>query len=75
MQQLGFGPATRGIAHGGYNRHRSTDPRAVAERLADWSDQARRAGRAERSDRLLLAAWTAYDLLPTVRACDRAASR
>ena len=75
MLQLGFGPATRGLAHGEYAGCRLKYPRAVAERLADWSDQARRAGRVERSDRLLLAAWEAYDRPPTVRASDQVASR
>ena len=39
----------------------SRDPHALAERLADWSEAARRAGRTERADRLLLLAWEAYD--------------
>jgi len=41
------------------------NPHAVAERLAIWSEDARRAGRLTRADRLLLAAWEAFDL-PTV---------
>ena len=45
---------------------RLADPHAVAERLAIWSEEARRAGRLERADRLLFAAWTTYDLPATV---------
>lgn len=37
------------------------DPHAAAERLAEWSEAARLAGRTERADRLLLLAWEAYD--------------
>ena len=37
------------------------DPHAAAERLAEWSEAARLAGRIERADRLLLLAWEAYD--------------
>ena len=37
------------------------DPPAVAERLAQWSEAARLAGRRDRADRLLLLAWEAYD--------------
>lgn len=39
-----------------------TNPQAVAERLAIWSEDARRAGRYMRADQLLLAAWEAFDL-------------
>lgn len=39
----------------------SRDPHALVERLTDWSEAARRAGRTERADRLLLLAWEAYD--------------
>ena len=38
-----------------------TNPHAAAERLAEWADQARQAGRVERADKLLLLAWEAYD--------------
>jgi hypothetical protein len=38
------------------------NPHAVAERLAIWSEQARLAGRFERADQLLLAAWEAFDV-------------
>ncbi len=38
------------------------NPEAVAERLAIWSEDARRAGRLARADQLLLAAWEAFDL-------------
>lgn len=38
------------------------NPEAVAERLAIWSEDARRAGRFARADQLLLAAWEAFDL-------------
>ena len=38
------------------------NPHAVAERLAIWSEDARRAGRFSRADQLLLAAWEAFDL-------------
>jgi hypothetical protein len=41
--------------------HPLVNPLAVAERLAIWSMQARRAGREERADLLLLSAWIAYD--------------
>jgi hypothetical protein len=68
MLKLESGPAAHGLAYGEYNAGRLICPRAVAERLADWSDQARRAGRAERSDRLLIAAWAAYDRLKKMRA-------
>ncbi len=34
---------------------------AAADRLAAWSEQARRAGRVERADALLLQAFDAYD--------------
>ena len=50
------------------NTHKSRDsralrnPHAVAERLAIWSEDARRAGREARADELLLAAWEAFDL-------------
>jgi len=37
------------------------DPHAVAERLAIWSEDARRGGRYERAAALLLAAWEAFD--------------
>jgi hypothetical protein len=37
------------------------NPHAVAERLAIWADQARRSGRTERADELVLLAWEAYD--------------
>jgi hypothetical protein len=37
-------------------------PHAVADRLAIWSKEARRNGNPDRADRLLLAAWEAYDL-------------
>lgn len=37
------------------------NPHAAAERLAEWSEAARLAGRDERADRLLLLAWEAYD--------------
>lgn len=33
----------------------------IVERLMDWSDAARRAGRVERAERLLFLAWAAYD--------------
>ena len=46
--------------------HPLVNPHMVAERLAIWSEQARLAGRVERADRLLVAAWTAYDLPSTV---------
>ena len=36
--------------------------RCVAARLAAWSDQAKTAGRTERSEYLLLRAWEAYEL-------------
>jgi len=38
-----------------------SNPQAVAERLAVWSEDARRAGRVERADQLLLAAWEAFE--------------
>ena len=38
------------------------DPHAVADRLANWSEQARQYGRVERAEQLLLKAWEAYDL-------------
>ena len=47
--------------------HNLTNPRGVAERLAIWSEQARRVGRAERADQLLLSAWSAYDLSANVK--------
>lgn len=34
---------------------------AAAERLAEWADEARRAGRTNRADQLLMLAWEAYD--------------
>lgn len=37
------------------------DPEGLAERLADWADEARRSGRMDRADALLLLAWKAYD--------------
>ena len=37
------------------------NPHAAAERLVEWSEAARLAGRTERADRLLLLAWEAYD--------------
>lgn len=40
------------------------DSGATVRRLTIWSDQARRRGRTERSDELLLLAWLAYDRLP-----------
>ena len=36
-------------------------PHAVAERLLSWSEDARRNRRFARADRLLLAAWEAFD--------------
>ena len=36
-------------------------PHATAERLAEWADEARRSGRVQRADKLLLMAWEAYD--------------
>lgn len=33
----------------------------IVERLMDWSDAARFAGRVERAERLLFLAWAAYD--------------
>jgi len=47
------------------------NPHAVAERLAIWSEDARRAGRFSRADRLLLAAWEAFDLPSVAESCDR----
>jgi hypothetical protein len=41
--------------------HALNDPHAVAERLAEWADSARRSGRALCADGLLLLAWEAYD--------------
>ena len=52
-----------------YRRNKScalrvlNNPHAVAEKLALWSEAARRNGRLDRSDRLLLEAWEAFDLL------------
>jgi hypothetical protein len=37
------------------------EPQAVAERLAEWADSARRSGRSLCADGLLLLAWEAYD--------------
>jgi hypothetical protein len=42
---------------------RVTDKRAIAGRLADWSIQAKLAGRAERAEYLLLRAWEALELV------------
>jgi hypothetical protein len=43
-------------------RRRRPHPYVVAERLMNWADQARRAGRHERSDDLLMTAYRAYDM-------------
>ena len=53
----GFQPARINTGHGDL-----FDPHAVADRLANWSDQARQYGRIERAEQLLLKAWEAYDL-------------
>jgi hypothetical protein len=66
MPQLEHDLATCKAAGIDYKGDRLTYAQAIAERLADWSDQARRAGRKERADRLLLAAWDAYERLPAV---------
>lgn len=47
--------------HSGQQPRPLRNPHATAERLAEWSEAARLAGRNERADRLLLLAWEAYD--------------
>lgn len=42
------------------------DPEALAQRLADWADEARLSGRMDRADALMLLAWKAYDAPRTV---------
>jgi hypothetical protein len=40
--------------------------RLVVDRLLDWHDQAKLAGRKSRADALLLLAWAAYDRPPKI---------
>jgi hypothetical protein len=39
-------------------------PHEVANKILDWHDQAKLAGRMSRADALLLLAWHAYEQLP-----------
>jgi hypothetical protein len=39
-------------------------PQEVADRILDWHDQAKLAGRISRADALLLLAWRAYEQPP-----------
>ena len=41
--------------------------RSIVDRLLDWHEQAKLAGRQARADELLLLAWAAYDDRPNTR--------